>query len=50
VIDRKSDDHLKMKAAMRDAMRRAMGRSAEVKVPYTPTHKAKVPTWLKSIA
>lgn len=48
VIDRKADDHAKMKAAMREAMCRAMGTKEGVKVPYNPTHKGRMPTWLKS--
>lgn len=47
VIDRKSDDHRKMKEAMRAAMRRAMGRDARVKVAYDPQHSARIPRWLK---
>jgi superfamily II DNA or RNA helicase len=50
VIDRKTDDHAKMKASMRDAMRRAMGQSSELKIAYEPKHRARVPKWLKSFA
>lgn len=46
VIDRKAGDHETMKRAMAAAMKRAMGRSSEVKVPYNPTHKGKMPSWL----
>jgi len=46
VIDRKAEDHATMKQAMRDASRRNMGRASEVKVPYNPTHKGRLPTWL----
>lgn len=48
VIDRKEGDHAKMKAAMRDAMRRATGRSAIVKSAYTPTHKARLAPWISA--
>ena len=46
VIERKSEDHLKMKAAMRKAMIGARGQSAAVKVPYDPRHEARLPVWL----
>lgn len=46
VIDRKSDDHVKMKRAMVGAMRRHMGRSAARRVPYNPTHAGTLPAWL----
>ena len=47
VIDRKSEDHAKMKRAMSIAMRRAPGRMSETNVVYHPTHIAEVPQWLK---
>ncbi len=50
VIDRKSDDHVLMKVAMRDAMRRATGRSAIVKSPYEPKHQTGLVSWLTSAA
>lgn len=50
VIDRKADDHARMKAAMSAAMLRNMGRDALVKAPYVPTHKGRLPAWLKSAA
>lgn len=50
VIDRKEGDHAKMKVAMRDAMRRAVGQSAAVKVAYQPNHKTRLAPWLKSAA
>lgn len=46
VIDRKAADHATMKQAMREAMRRAVGTKSIVKVPYQPTHKGKLPSWL----
>lgn len=45
VIDRKSEDHARMKAAMAAAMKRA-AQDAQIKVPYVPTHKGSVPAWL----
>lgn len=50
VLDRKADDHTKMKTAIRAAMQRASNRSAQTKVPYLPTHKGRLPSWLKSAA
>ena len=46
VIDRKTEDHARMKAAMAKAMHRAMGASAINKVPYAPTHQGRLPAWL----
>jgi hypothetical protein len=46
VIDRKADDHDGMKLAMRAAMKRNAGRSSAVKIPYRPTHKGRLPTWI----
>jgi hypothetical protein len=46
VIDRKTADHQRMKSAMRDAMRRAQGRSATVRQAYNPTHDGALPSWL----
>jgi len=46
VIARKADGHDSMKAAMRAAMLRATGRSAEVRTPYQPSHQGRLPTWL----
>lgn len=50
VIDRKAADHAGMKSAMALAMRRSADRSSSLKVSYNPTHIAKVPSWLKSVA
>lgn len=50
VIDRKASDHAKMKAALRDAMARATGRSADRRIPYDPNHLTETPTWLRSAA
>jgi superfamily II DNA or RNA helicase len=49
VIDRKEDDHAKMKTAMRAAMRRASGQISEVKTPYRPTHKARLAPWICAV-
>lgn len=48
VIDRKAGDHFTMKAAMREAMRRASGRSAIVKQLYNPTQKARLAPWISA--
>lgn len=48
VIDRKADDHISMKAAMREAMRRNMGREIQTRVPYNPQHIGRMPAWIKS--
>jgi hypothetical protein len=50
VIDRKSDDHDRMKVEMTKAMRRAMGKSSARMVGYNPTHIMELPSWLKSVA
>lgn len=49
VIDRKGSDHLKMKTAMREAMKHA-GASVERMSPYIAKHKAELPAWIKSAA
>ncbi len=46
VIDRKGADHSTMKRAMAQAMKRAMGAEAGVRVPYNPTNEARMPAWL----
>jgi hypothetical protein len=46
VIDRKAGDHATMKRAMAAAMARARGVTTETKIPYVPTHKARLPVWL----
>ncbi|MCX7178008.1 MAG: helicase [Proteobacteria bacterium] len=50
VITRKAEGHTKMKRAMADAMKRALGQVAVVKVPYNPTYIGRLPSWLKSAA
>lgn len=48
VIDRKADDHARMKAAMAIAMQRNAGRNEAKKIAYNPTHKGETPSWLQS--
>jgi hypothetical protein len=50
VIDRKSDDHAKMKRSMRDIMRRSAESATVKSVPYNPLHMGRLPKWLKSAA
>lgn len=47
VIDRKGDDHIKMKRAMASAMRRAM-KSSAVRVAYDPKHEGRLPRWFSA--
>lgn len=46
VLARKADGHAVMKQAMRDATRRAAGRSSAVRAPYQPRHIGRLPGWL----
>ena len=46
VIDRKAGDHASMKRSMADAMKRSMAKSSQVKVPYSPTYKGSLPSWM----
>jgi hypothetical protein len=48
VIDRKAEGHATMKAAMVEAMRRAVHQDALKKTIYNPTHKGQMPSWLLS--
>lgn len=48
VIDRKSEDHKRMKRSMRDAMRRAMGGSDAALRDYHPTHQGRLPKWFNA--
>jgi hypothetical protein len=50
VVDRKADDHIKMKRAMREAMARATGKSEITKVAYRPTKTVELPAWITSAA
>lgn len=50
VVDRKADDHVKMKRAMRDAMARATGTAEITKVAYQPTRTMELPAWITSAA
>lgn len=46
VVERKADDHAKMKAAMRHAMQDAVKGTRVAKVDYNPTYKGRLPKWL----
>lgn len=48
VIGRKSDDHRKMKRAMCEAMRRAMGTGDSQLRDYVPTHQGRLPAWFSA--
>lgn len=47
VIERKSDDHLRMKAEMAGAMRRSQGLTATLRNAYHPTHDGMLPSWIQ---
>lgn len=48
VIDRKADDHVCMKAAMRAAMKRATGTETINKAPYIPTSSTRLAPWISA--
>ena len=48
VIDRKADDHSRMKEAMRAAMRRATQERAITKAPYIPKNTARLAPWISA--
>ena len=48
VIDRKADDHAKMKKAMAIAMKREKTEFHNQRINYNPTHKGRLPLWLQS--
>jgi hypothetical protein len=48
VIDRKAEDHARMKSAMSLAMKRDMSRTSQTKVPYLPNHDGRLPAWLSA--
>lgn len=50
VIDRKSEDHIRMKSAMRSAMLRSRGLGPALLRQYEANHIGRVPQWLKSAA
>jgi L-aminopeptidase/D-esterase-like protein len=50
VIERKAAGHDMMRRAMAAAMVRARETRAETKIPYIPTHKARLPAWLTCAA
>lgn len=45
-IDRKAEGHAEMKRAMAAAMLRNRGAAVQTKVPYVPTHTARLPAWM----
>jgi hypothetical protein len=49
-VDRKESDDKKMRIAMREAMKRSMGKKHEARIQYEPKHKGRLPAWLKSAA
>jgi hypothetical protein len=49
VIDRKSEDHRKMKRAMSEAMRRARAHASRLKIPYDAKHNGRMPSWLTTL-
>lgn len=50
VIERKAEGHNTMRRAMAAAMLRARETRAETKIPYIPTHIARLPAWLTCAA
>lgn len=48
VIDRKASGHDQMRTAMAAAMKRNRVIADEVKAPYLPTHKGRLPSWLNA--
>jgi hypothetical protein len=50
VIERKAAGHDTMRRAMAAAMLRARETRAETKIPYIPTHDARLPAWLTCAA
>lgn len=47
VIDRKADGHATLRAEMKAAMARALGRESARRVPYNPTHDGRMPSWFR---
>jgi hypothetical protein len=47
VINRKSDDHDRLRDSMKLARRRAVGRDSKRRVGYAPTHAGRLPTWME---
>ncbi len=50
IIDRKSEDHVRMKTSMRSAMLRSRGLSPSVLKDYQPQHLGRLPSWIQSAA
>lgn len=46
VLDRKSEDHERMKSEMTKAMKRAMGQDSMRRAPYNPNHDGELPRWI----
>lgn len=46
VIDRKADEHGRMRREMVAAMRRAIGAQSAERIAYTPRHEGRLPAWL----
>ncbi len=46
VLDRKGDDHERMKREMVAAMQRALGADSQQRVAYEPTHEGRLPAWM----
>lgn len=46
IIDRKADSHAHLRAEMKAAMRRSVGRASVRRVAYHPTHEGRLPSWL----
>lgn len=48
IVDRKAEDHAKMKAAMRQAMKDAASMATVARVAYNPKHQGRLPAWLSA--
>ena len=48
VIDRKANNHAEMKDAMRQAMRRDTGASADRRIAYSPNRTTELPPWMSA--
>jgi superfamily II DNA or RNA helicase len=47
IINRKSEDHRRMKMSMSEAMRRAIRGDSDIQ-QYNPTHEGRLPSWLSA--
>lgn len=50
VIDRKAEDHVRLREEMVAAMKRAIGQESARRVGYEPRHKGRLPVWMKETA